>query len=245
MAQASPDQPLVSLLRSQGLSLLMQQFILYAVAMADSDQESLVPSHSAPAKQQLPAVDQHQPGSASASTSSSPSSSASPAAAVSQPVSGLATQPGTPSDTPSASASEHQSSAEATCADASPSSSAGVVSIEQGVKALRQYLSSVGRYGPSSGAFLTPMYGCAELPQAFCRCAISHSLPCLCLVLSFRYHKATFTSRCNYTMSLAGWLPSMGLCMCCGSQSPACCWTLKRSNVGEFRPMQDRCCCMP
>ena len=44
-----------------------------------------------------------------------------------------------------------------------------LMSVEEGLKAARQYLSSVGRYGCESGAFLTPMYGCAELPQAFCR----------------------------------------------------------------------------
>lgn len=27
------------------------------------------------------------------------------------------------------------------------------------------------RYGPGTGAFLVPLYGCGELPQAFCRVA--------------------------------------------------------------------------
>lgn len=36
---------------------------------------------------------------------------------------------------------------------------------------LRLYTQSAGRYGEDTGAFLTPMYGCGELPQAFCRVA--------------------------------------------------------------------------
>ena len=64
--------------------------------------------------------------------------------------------------------------------------------MEQGVKALRQYLSSVGQYGPISGAFLTPMHGCAELPQAFCRysgfvcndCSISQEVVLTLIVLA-------------------------------------------------------------
>jgi Rab proteins geranylgeranyltransferase component A len=33
------------------------------------------------------------------------------------------------------------------------------------------YVESVGRYGIDTGPFLTPLYGCGELPQAFCRSA--------------------------------------------------------------------------
>ncbi len=33
------------------------------------------------------------------------------------------------------------------------------------------YIESVGRYGIDAGPFLTPLYGCGELPQAFCRSA--------------------------------------------------------------------------
>lgn len=35
----------------------------------------------------------------------------------------------------------------------------------------KPYLESVGRYGIDAGPFLTPLYGCGELPQAFCRSA--------------------------------------------------------------------------
>ena len=45
----------------------------------------------------------------------------------------------------------------------------GLLSTEAGLAAMRQYLGSVGRYGPNTGALLTHMYGCGELPQAFCR----------------------------------------------------------------------------
>lgn len=39
---------------------------------------------------------------------------------------------------------------------------------------LRLYMDSLGRYGTDAGPFLTPMYGCGELPQAFCRIAAVH-----------------------------------------------------------------------
>ena len=39
------------------------------------------------------------------------------------------------------------------------------------LRLLRLFVESVGRYGPDAGPFLTPMYGCGELPQAFCRAA--------------------------------------------------------------------------
>ena len=39
------------------------------------------------------------------------------------------------------------------------------------LRLLRLYTQSSGRYGPGTGPFLTPMYGCGELPQAFCRVA--------------------------------------------------------------------------
>ena len=190
--QAAPHQPLVTLLRSQGLSLLMRQFIMYAVAMADSDQESLIIDQPAPppsqlqptqasSQLQLPVVAQHASsaapsGSATASITSSASSAAATAglqpsmsSSAASPAS-VASQPA-----PAAAAAEHQPAAEEPAAAASASTS-GMMTVEQGVQALRQYLSSVGRHGPSSGAFLTPMYGCAELPQAFCRCTLTGRL---------------------------------------------------------------------
>merc|ERR1711953_766065 len=45
------------------------------------------------------------------------------------------------------------------------------VSAENGLKATRKFLSSLGRFGPTP--FLWSMYGTGELPQAFCRlCAV-------------------------------------------------------------------------
>ena len=41
----------------------------------------------------------------------------------------------------------------------------------EAIKLLRLYVASVGRYGIDAGPFLTPLYGCGELPQAFCRAA--------------------------------------------------------------------------
>lgn len=204
--QAAPHQPLVTLLRLQGLSLLMRQFIMYAVAMADSDQESLITNQPAPPPSQLqppqaslqlqpPAVAQHaSPAAPSDSASASIMSSTSPAAAT-----GL--QPSMASSTassasaalqsaPAAAAAEHQPAAEVPAAAASASTS-GMMTIEQGVQALRQYLSSVGRHGPSSGAFLTPMYGCAELPQAFCRCALTDCLA-KCTLPACMWHQTTW-----------------------------------------------------
>lgn len=36
-------------------------------------------------------------------------------------------------------------------------------------------MASLGRYG-APGAFLVPLYGASELPQAFCRTAVRHAL---------------------------------------------------------------------
>lgn len=44
----------------------------------------------------------------------------------------------------------------------------------EALNSLRSYVESCGRYGPDTGPFLTPMYGCGELPQAFCRVAAVH-----------------------------------------------------------------------
>ena len=202
--QAPLEQPLVSLLRSQGLSLLMRHFILHSVAMADADQEALVPEASSnvtaqhassatsdtPARQTAAAASQSlaqsngevsglRSGTSSSGSAPSPSSqeasftvpassmmSHTEQAAALPPASAAALVPASASAVP-------LDTAAAACPDR-------VLTVEQGVKALRQYLGSVGQYGPSSGAFLTPMYGCAELPQAFCRCAVFASLFAVC-----------------------------------------------------------------
>lgn len=222
MVQAAQSDPLVALLKAQGLSPLMRQYIMYAVAMADSNQESLLAQQtdatalSAAAKHQLTAPQplpqsgsnatpgmnqavllpstphspsqpapqaasaQHPPASSDAldqgaATPSNPSQlhshtpeAVDPSCSDPQARSDTSTQPSSsnPRACTAASAS-HQS-------DSGPPDSVGIasdslMSVEEGLKALRQYLSSVGRHGPNSGAFLTPMYGCAELSQAFCR----------------------------------------------------------------------------
>lgn len=47
-----------------------------------------------------------------------------------------------------------------------------------GVRKIRTYLTSIGRYGNTP--FLFPMYGCGELPQCFCRlCAVFGGIYCL------------------------------------------------------------------
>ncbi|CAL8462001.1 g1532 [Coccomyxa elongata] len=45
------------------------------------------------------------------------------------------------------------------------------VSAAGGMAALARYMESVGRYGADTAAFLVPLYGGGELPQAFCRVA--------------------------------------------------------------------------
>mmetsp|Transcript_26686 Transcript_26686/g.87507 ORF Transcript_26686/g.87507 Transcript_26686/m.87507 type:complete len:590 (+) Transcript_26686:68-1837(+) len=45
------------------------------------------------------------------------------------------------------------------------------VGAEAGMAAVHQYLTSIGRFGAGQGAFLAPLYGVGELPQAFCRLA--------------------------------------------------------------------------
>lgn len=41
----------------------------------------------------------------------------------------------------------------------------------EGIQTIALYSSSIGRFANAEGAFIYPMYGHAELPQAFCRCA--------------------------------------------------------------------------
>ena len=48
----------------------------------------------------------------------------------------------------------------------------------EGIKRIRAYLTSIGRYGNTP--FLFPMYGCGEIPQCFCRlCAVFGGVYCL------------------------------------------------------------------
>ncbi|KAJ4753044.1 Rab GDP-dissociation inhibitor [Rhynchospora pubera] len=46
-----------------------------------------------------------------------------------------------------------------------------VVSTREGIETISLYTSSIGRFANAVGAFIYPMYGHGELPQAFCRCA--------------------------------------------------------------------------
>lgn len=49
---------------------------------------------------------------------------------------------------------------------------------KEGIERIRNYLSSIGRYGNTP--FLFPMYGCGEIPQCFCRlCAVFGGVYCL------------------------------------------------------------------
>jgi Rab proteins geranylgeranyltransferase component A len=49
---------------------------------------------------------------------------------------------------------------------------------QEGIKRIRTYLTSIGRYGNTP--FLFPMYGCGEIPQCFCRlCAVFGGIYCL------------------------------------------------------------------
>lgn len=53
--------------------------------------------------------------------------------------------------------------------------SAHLISLESGLRSMRTLLGSIGRYGP--GAYLFPMYGISELPQAFSRlCAVNKGI---------------------------------------------------------------------
>ena len=67
----------------------------------------------------------------------------------------------------------------------------------QALPLFRMYLESVGRYGIDTGPFLSPMYGCGELPQAFCRSAAVGGaiqvLRCGITGLSFDEHSFTCT----------------------------------------------------
>ncbi|KAG9446882.1 hypothetical protein H6P81_013010 [Aristolochia fimbriata] len=53
----------------------------------------------------------------------------------------------------------------------SPKDSNNLLRTKDGIEGLALYHASVGRFPNASGAFIYPIYGQGELPQAFCRCA--------------------------------------------------------------------------
>ncbi|XP_010248581.1 PREDICTED: rab escort protein 1 isoform X2 [Nelumbo nucifera] len=59
----------------------------------------------------------------------------------------------------------------ADCDQDHPEISENLVKTKDGIEKLALYHSSVGRLANASGAFIYPIYGQGELPQAFCRCA--------------------------------------------------------------------------
>ncbi|KAM0941561.1 putative GDP dissociation inhibitor, FAD/NAD(P)-binding domain superfamily [Dioscorea sansibarensis] len=46
-----------------------------------------------------------------------------------------------------------------------------LIKTKEGIEIIALYSSSIGRFPNAMGAFIYPMYGQGELPQAFCRCA--------------------------------------------------------------------------
>ncbi|TVU01632.1 hypothetical protein EJB05_52905 [Eragrostis curvula] len=46
-----------------------------------------------------------------------------------------------------------------------------LLTTREGIQTIALYSSSIGRFANAKGAFIYPMYGHGELPQAFCRCA--------------------------------------------------------------------------
>ncbi|KAJ1283259.1 hypothetical protein BS78_03G115000 [Paspalum vaginatum] len=46
-----------------------------------------------------------------------------------------------------------------------------LITTREGIQTISLYSSSIGRFANAEGAFIYPMYGHGELPQAFCRCA--------------------------------------------------------------------------
>jgi len=90
-APAFDDRPLVQLLEEQGLSQELQEFVMYGLVLATTDQGSGAPPASAR------------------------------------------------------------------------------ISAAEGKAAMLKYIASAGRHGPGTGAFILPLYGSGEIPQAFCR----------------------------------------------------------------------------
>ncbi|RCV23958.1 hypothetical protein SETIT_5G046900v2 [Setaria italica] len=52
-----------------------------------------------------------------------------------------------------------------------PEPSENLITTREGIKTIALHSSSIGRFANAEGAFIYPMYGHGELPQAFCRCA--------------------------------------------------------------------------
>ncbi|OEL23204.1 Rab escort protein 1 [Dichanthelium oligosanthes] len=53
----------------------------------------------------------------------------------------------------------------------SPDPGEKLIATREGIQTIALYSSSIGRFANAEGAFIYPMYGHGELPQAFCRCA--------------------------------------------------------------------------
>ncbi|CAL4957284.1 unnamed protein product [Urochloa decumbens] len=52
-----------------------------------------------------------------------------------------------------------------------PDPSEKLITTREGIQTIALYSKSIGRFANAEGAFIYPMYGHGELPQAFCRCA--------------------------------------------------------------------------
>jgi len=52
-----------------------------------------------------------------------------------------------------------------------PDPSDKLITTREGIQTIALYSASIGRFANAEGAFIYPMYGHGELPQAFCRCA--------------------------------------------------------------------------
>lgn len=64
-----------------------------------------------------------------------------------------------------------------------------IIKTKEGIEKIALYISSLGRLPNSVGAFIYPIYGHGELPQAFCRCAAVKGalyvlrMPVICLII--------------------------------------------------------------
>ena len=191
------SQPFITLLQAEGLSHSLRQFIMYAVAMADQDQDALKhqPAQTAgqspaaePSKRAMQSSAQHSQQVSQGSSGEFDqqhvllqleASAASRQTAHAAPTQQASSSSGHSQDTHASagpvSSTQHQQPGHTRSGHSHEVAPAvvelpeGLLSSEAGLTAMRQYLGSVGRYGPNTGALLTPMYGCGELPQAFCR----------------------------------------------------------------------------
>lgn len=200
------SRPFSELMRSQGLEPELQELLLHAVLLLDHAQQA----------------QQGEAGRAAAAAAAAlpireGSSAGMPAAAAAA----AATDAAEPVNLPSAAGASSEGEQQREGAGSGQQQQAGPITAAAALDLLRVYMQSVGRYGQDTGPFLTPMYGCGELPQVG---SISAGF-----IFGFGSRLISFSSM--------DWLDGLG------SQAPGSAVTEKRGEDPGIRDAAAACAC--